>query len=138
MHACSLGSSASSHPNQRPPNARREYWNENIMIHEWAHTVMLLGFSSCQLALVDQLLAAAQSSGAYGQGIYMMADSNEVRAARCWPRPAAAHRCCSPLLTPRPAATLLGGAAPGHAQLPCCSPCCFMTMHSASMRSPPP
>jgi hypothetical protein len=89
-----MPSSASSHSNQRPPNARREYWNENIMIHEWAHTVMLLGFSSCQLALVDQLLAAARSSGAYGQGIYMMADSNEV----CHPL-LASTSCCSPLLT---------------------------------------
>jgi hypothetical protein len=61
---------------------RSDYWDENIMTHEFAHTVMLLGFSSCQLALVNRLHATARASGAYDNGIYMLADANEVRRAQ--------------------------------------------------------
>ena len=74
-------------PDGPPPGSgtlrnRRDFWNENILVHEFAHTVKLLGFNACQLALVNRLHAAARASGAYDNGIYMLADANEVRQAR--------------------------------------------------------
>jgi hypothetical protein len=62
------------------------YTADNILVHEFAHAVKLLGAPACTANLINKAFNAAKNSGRYTRGIYMMADAEEyfATASQAW------------------------------------------------------
>ena len=64
----------------------RHYPSENILVHEFAHTVMAVGMNEDQRQAVISAYFNARSSQLYKPSIYMMANADEYWAegAQAW------------------------------------------------------
>uniref|UniRef100_A0A7S0WVU0 von Hippel-Lindau disease tumour suppressor beta domain-containing protein n=1 Tax=Chlamydomonas leiostraca TaxID=1034604 RepID=A0A7S0WVU0_9CHLO len=58
----------------------RSYPSENILVHEFGHTVMNCGLSDSERREIEALYARARESGVYERGIYAMENADEYWA----------------------------------------------------------
>lgn len=64
----------------------RHYWQENILIHEFSHSIMCIGMDHQQRQSVEAAYNEAKAAGLYQSHIYMMANADEywAEATQSW------------------------------------------------------
>ena len=64
----------------------RHYWQENILIHEFAHSIMCIGMDQEQRQSIEAAFEEAKAAKLYQSHIYMMANADEywAEATQSW------------------------------------------------------
>ena len=64
----------------------KHYWQENILIHEFAHSIMCIGMDQEQRQSIEAAREEAKAAKLYQSHIYMMANADEywAEAAQSW------------------------------------------------------
>ena len=64
----------------------RHYWQESILVHEFAHSVMCIGMDQEQRRSIEAAYGEAKAAGLYQSHIYMMANADEywAEATQAW------------------------------------------------------
>ena len=64
----------------------RHYWQENILIHEFSHSIMCIGMDEEQRKSIEAAYSDAKAAALYQSHIYMMANADEywAEATQSW------------------------------------------------------